>query len=128
MERDSQWHHSMVASLDADGWELLSGVERHAHSPTTFEIPDEAIRTRLVPGCDAKLIFALRGRDDVCVERMWVQIVGYTETGYAGVLDNEPRTAGTALALGDRIEFGPDHVIDALPPANWDPKTKQYSQ
>jgi hypothetical protein len=128
MERSSEWHHSDVASLDADGWELLSGVERHAEDPATFEIPDEAIRSRLVPGCDAKLIFALRGRDEVRVERMWVQIVGYTEAGYAGVLNNEPRTVGTPLALGDRIQFGPDHVIDVLPPANWDPKTKQYVQ
>ncbi len=117
-----------MASLDADGWELLSGVERHAEAPATFEIPDEAVRTRLVPGCDAKLIFALRGRDEVCVERMWVQIVGYTETGYAGVLNNEPRTPDTSLALGDRIEFGPDHVIDVLPPSNWDPKTKEYGR
>jgi hypothetical protein len=41
------------------------------------------------------------------------------------VLNNAPRTAGTSLVLGDRIEFGPDHVIDALPPANWDRETDQ---
>jgi len=128
MECDSPWHHSEMASLDGDGWELLNGVERHAESPSTFEIPDEAVRTRLVPGCDAKLLFALRGRDEVRVERMWVQIVGYTDKGYAGVLNNEPRTAGTTLSLGDRVEFEPDHIIDAMPPANWDPQTRQYVQ
>ena len=114
-----------MGSLDAEGWELLSGVERHAQNPTTFEIPDEAIRTRLVPGCDAKLIFELRGRDDVRVERMWVRIVGRTPTGYAGVLNNQPRTPGTSLALGDRVEFGPEHVIDVLPPEDYEPNMEQ---
>jgi hypothetical protein len=128
MECASAWHALLVPSLDADGWELLSGVERHAKNPETFEIPDEAVRSRLVPGCDAKLIFALRGHDEERVERMWVHIVGYTETGYAGVLNNEPRTPGTPLALGERIEFGPDHIIDALPPANWDPETGRYRE
>jgi hypothetical protein len=117
-----------MASLDGAGWDLLNGVERHAESPSTFEIPEEAIRTQLVPGCDAKLMFALRGRDEVRVERMWVQIVGYTDTGYAGVLNNEPRIAGTTLSLGDRVEFEPDHVINTLPRANWDPETKEYVQ
>jgi uncharacterized protein YegJ (DUF2314 family) len=114
-----------VPTLDADGWQLESGVARHAEAPDTFEIPAESIRSRLVPGCDAKLIFALQGRDGVCVERMWVQITGYTDTGYLGVLNN-PRTAGAAIALGEQVEFGPDHVIDALPPENWNPETGGY--
>ena len=50
---------------------------------------------------------------------MWVQITGYTETGYKGVLNNEPQTDGVPLSLGDRVEFTPDHVIDALPPERW---------
>jgi hypothetical protein len=75
------------------------------------------VRTRLVPECDAKLIFTMRRPDgQEVVERMWVQITGYTETGYKGVLNNEPQTDGVPLSLGDRVEFTPDHVIDALPP------------
>ena len=27
------------------------------------------------------------------------------------------------IALGRVVEFGPDHMIDALPPANWNPET-----
>jgi len=54
---------------------------------------------------------------------MWVHITGYTETGYVGVLNNEPRTADAPIALGQVVEFGPDHIIDALPPANWNPET-----
>jgi hypothetical protein len=31
---------------------------------------------------------------------MWVNITGYTEAGYVGVSDNEPRTPGAPIALG----------------------------
>jgi hypothetical protein len=112
-----------VPTLDADGWQLESGVARHAEAPDTFEIPDLSIRSRLVPGCDAKLIFTLRGRDGVQVERMWVRITGYTDTGHSGVLNNEPRTAGAPVALGKHVEFDADHIIDALPPENWNSET-----
>src|SRR4051794_7930881 len=79
-----------MPTLAEDGWQLESGVERHAEAPDTFEMPDEAIRSRLVPTCTAKLIFTLRGADGPRVERMWVEITGYTDTGYVGVLNNEP--------------------------------------
>lgn len=115
-----------MATLDEDGWQLESGVERHAEAPDTFEIPEEAVRSRLVPTSDAKLIFTLRGVDGLQVERMWVRITGYTDTGYLGVLNNEPRTPGAPIALGQVVEFGPDHIIDALPPANWNPETREY--
>jgi uncharacterized protein YegJ (DUF2314 family) len=117
-----------MPTLDADGWRLESGLERHAEAPDTFELPDEAIRSRLVPGCEAKLIFTLRGDTETQVERMWVRIIGYTDDGYVGVLDNEPRMPDAPLALGERVEFGPDHVIDALPPENWNPKTGEYDE
>jgi hypothetical protein len=107
-------------------WQLESGVERHAEAPDTFEIPDQAIRSRLVPGCDAKLMFTLTSSEGPQVERMWVRITGYTDTGYAGVLTNTPRTLDAPITLGDRVEFGPDHIIDALPPENWNPETGEY--
>jgi uncharacterized protein YegJ (DUF2314 family) len=115
-----------VPTLEIDGWEIESGVERHAEAPDTFEIPEEAIRSRLVPGCDAKLIFAMRGVEGIRVERMWVRITGYTNTGYEGVLNNEPRMPDAPIGRGQRVQFGPDHVIDALPPENWNPDTGQY--
>lgn len=117
-----------VPTLDVDGWQLESGLERHAEAPGTFEIPDESIRARLVPGCDAKLIFTLMSADGPQVERMWVRITGYTENGYLGVLNNEPRSSGAPIALGERVEFRPDHVIDALPPENWNPETGEYDE
>jgi uncharacterized protein YegJ (DUF2314 family) len=117
----------LVATSGADAWRLENGVERHARAPDTFEIPDESIRSRLVPGCDAKLMFTLNSPDGPQVERMWVRITGYTRTGYVGVLTNQPRMASSPIARGDRVEFGPDHVIDAVPPENWDPKTGEYT-
>ena len=42
----------------------------------------------------------------------------YTDIGDAGVLRSEPRASDAPVTPGDRIEFGPDHVIDALPPEN----------
>jgi uncharacterized protein YegJ (DUF2314 family) len=80
----------------------------------------------LVPTSDAKPIFTLRGVEGPQVERMWVHITGYTETGYVGVLDNEPRTPDAPIVLGQTVEFGSEHIIDALPPANWNPETRQY--
>lgn len=79
----------------------------------------------MVP-CAEKLIFTLRGAEGRQVERIWVQITGYTESGYVGVLDNNPRTAGTPIAAGQVVEFGPDHIIDALPPANSNAETREY--
>jgi uncharacterized protein YegJ (DUF2314 family) len=115
-----------MPTLDADGWQLESGVARHAEAPDSFEIPDVSIRSRLVPGCDAKLIFTLQGCDGLQVERMWVRITGYTDTGYSGVLNNEPLTTGAPIALGEQVEFGADHIVDALPPNNWNPETGEY--
>jgi uncharacterized protein YegJ (DUF2314 family) len=57
---------------------------------------------------------------------MWVRITGYTETGYVGVLNNDPRTIDSPIACGERVEFMPEHVIDALPPENWNPETGEY--
>ena len=117
-----------MPTLDEDGWQLESGVARHAEAPDTFEIPDEKVRSRLVPTSVAKLIFTLLGADGPRVERMWVEVTGYTDTGYVGVLDNTPRTPGAPIAPGQLVEFGPDHVIDALPPANWNPETQEYEE
>src|SRR3954454_15906866 len=100
-------HAARMPTLDEDGWQLESGVERHAEARGTFEIPEEADRSRLVPTCDAKLIFTLRGAGGPQVERMWVHITGYTATGYVGILNNEPRMPDAPIALGQVVDFGP---------------------
>lgn len=115
-----------MPTLNNDGWQLEDGVAQHAMAPETFDIPDESIRRRLVPGCDAKLMFTLCTKTGDHVERMWVRITGYTDIGYAGVLRNEPRASDAPVTPGDRIELGANHVIDALPPENWSPETGEY--
>lgn len=115
-----------MPTLEDDGWQLESGVARHAEAPDTFEIPDESVRSRLVPGCAAKLIFTLRGSVGPAVERMWVHITGYTNVGYTGTLNNTPKTVGASIAPGDPVSFLPEHIIDTLPPANWNPETGEY--
>lgn len=108
------------------GWELDSGVERQAERPYTFEIPPEAVRSRLVPWCFAKLMFRMQTDDGERVERMWVKITGYRETAYVAELINEPASAGAPVHKGMEVEFLPDHIIDCEPPENWNPETKQY--
>jgi hypothetical protein len=127
-DAEAEWHAFRVPTLDADGWQLESGVERQAEAAESFEIPDESIRSRLVPGCEAKLIFTLRGHDGPQVERMWVRITGFTDPGYAGVLNNVPRTQDAPIGLRDRVEFGPSHIIDALPPEDWTLETSEYEE
>ena len=48
------------------------------------------------------------------VERMWVEVVEGTESGYIGKLANEPRTPGV-IESGTLVAFTPDHVA-----AVWD--------
>lgn len=117
---------SSMSGPDENAWRLESAVERHAEAPDTFEIPDAELRSRLVPESDAKLIFTLRGRGGPRVERMWVRITGYTDSGYVGVLNNHPETPDAPISFGDRVEFEPDHVIDALPPEGWNAETGEY--
>lgn len=115
-----------MPTLEEDGWQLESGVERHAEAPETFEIPEEEIRATVGPNVLSKAHLHLAERRGPTVERMWVQITGYTESGYVGVLDNDPRTPDAPIAAGQVVEFGPDHIIDAEPPVNWNPETREY--
>lgn len=93
---------------------LGNGEESHAKAPETFEIPPEAARWSLSVGDYAKLMFVLdepvRG---VSVERMWVCVTRVSSTSpvrYVGELANEPAFA--PMTLAERVEFGPEHVID----------------
>lgn len=107
----------MMGTLEEDGWTLDDAVERHRLAPNTFQIPPEDIRANLPIGADAKLIFLLRSDEgSVKGERMWVRVVGRMGEGYIGVLNNDPTTQGAALALGDRLVFRPENIIDVLPP------------
>jgi hypothetical protein len=93
----------------APRYRLTSGEAMHRKHPQTFELPTRAERESLPVGSFAKLIFA--GRPS---ERMWVKVTGKRGGRYTGVLDNAP-VAVSGVRLGDRISFGPEHVIDTMP-------------
>lgn len=94
-----------------DQVELADAEEQHAAAPETFWIPPRLRRFNLSIGDHVKLIF--RSRAAGTGERMWVQV---TRVGagrylrYAGELANVPLFL--PLTLGERVEFGPEHVID----------------
>ena len=84
----------MPASLDDDGWELESAVERHRQYPNKFEIPSEEERTSLQPSDMVKLLFLFLTNDEaepiIQCERMWVTVQEIAETNYVGMLESPP--------------------------------------
>jgi len=103
--------------FDIDGWCLEDGEDYHAAAPETFWIPSREAREELQPGDLAKLIFRI-GVDNsdhpVAVERMWVIVRGRVQSGYLGVLDNEPDaiSENDEFWLGVELPFQARHVIN----------------
>jgi hypothetical protein len=103
--------------LEIDGWCLENGEEYHANAPTTFWIPERALRENLQPGDLAKLIFLISLDDDEepqAVERMWVLVRERIEGGYLGILDNEPDAIAEndEFWLGTELPFAAHHIIN----------------
>jgi hypothetical protein len=103
--------------LQIDGWRLEDGESRHRETPSSFWIPDLAIRTSLYPGDFAKLIFSIAVDDleqSLEVERMWVIVRERTSFGYLGVLDNDPKciAENDSLWSGAELPFEARHIID----------------
>jgi hypothetical protein len=107
------------ADLERDGWALDDGEARQARSPATFTIPPVEIRSNLLPGDLAQLIFvlAVEGEDEPETERMWVLVRQRVEDGYLGLLDNEPASISENddFWVGSEIPFEVRHIIDARP-------------
>jgi hypothetical protein len=106
----------MTYTIESDGWTLLSGEERNARSPATFQIPTRSARESLCPGDGVQLLFDIETREDGIVgrgvDRMWVIVKRRTGATYSGVLDNDPGTAqNLSLRPGTEVNFGPEHVI-----------------
>lgn len=105
-------------TIENDGWRLLNAEDRHQESPERFHIPDERIRSALVVGDFAKLLFSIgttgEQGDQEIVERMWVVVSERTEGRYLGLLDNDPEgiPKNDRLWSGVELPFGPEHVID----------------
>ena len=106
------------ATIENDGWTLVSAEERHAAHPDTFQIPPRDKRESLSPGDGVKLLFEIETKEghrvvDRGVDRMWVIVKARTKESYIGILDNDPGTAeNLKLHEGDSIVFGPEHITD----------------
>jgi hypothetical protein len=119
---DSNMRHP---SMQRDRWQLISGDERHAEAPTSFEIPELAERQNLRPGQGVKLIFEIEsrihdGKIVVKIERMWVTVLRREGDDYVGVLESQPHTTPKdgSFYLGPDCEvpFLPMHVIAITDP------------
>jgi hypothetical protein len=109
------------ATIERDGWEVVSAEERTAASPDNFVIASRAEREALTPGTVVKLLFDIETRRNGevwnrIVQRMWVLIKSTTQSGYVGVLDNQPGEEGSTLRRGQLVFFGPEHVADIFQP------------
>ena len=96
-------------------YRLADGELRNAEAPRGFFIPARSEREALQPGDYAKLLFELvsAAPDGPGAERMWVEVLGVADGRYIGALTNMPR-AITTISVGDRVDFGPEHVIGLL--------------
>jgi hypothetical protein len=105
--------------LHKDGWRLNDGEEYHRAAPTTFHIPDLAVRKLLRVGDYAKLIFeiAVEGGEHPAVERMWVVVRECTPNGYVGMLANQPHCVAENNEFwhGTELPFECRHIISVQP-------------
>jgi len=107
-----------LATLDLDGYHLLSGLAQHHRTPETFYMPPEQERRSLVPGDIVKLPFEISVPEDeefgdISAERMWVIITGKAGPYYTGQLNNVPACSGEQdhLKVEDKVVFLPENVI-----------------
>jgi hypothetical protein len=107
-----------MATMEIDGWTLVSAEERHEQHPDAFMIPSRDERENLKSGDAAKLLFDIETREggriiDRGVDRMWVIVKRRVDGNYVGVLGSDPGTAdGLRLHPGMELLFGPEHVAE----------------
>src|SRR4051794_26007470 len=89
---------------------LDSAVEAHAEFPATFAIPSPHDRQSLGQGDLAKLMFRFRDGDREFCERIWVRVKDVAETGYMGILDNNPY-GSDEIRAGLPVSFTAEHII-----------------
>jgi uncharacterized protein YegJ (DUF2314 family) len=109
----------MLTKMASEGWELVSAEDRNVAYPKTFLIPAREKREALTAGDGAKLLFEFEtGENGRIMERMWVIVQARIESGYIGVLDNDPVSAkNLSLRAGASITFGPEHIASiSVPP------------
>ena len=117
--------NNKAPTIESDGWTLISALTCHRANPDSFEIPSKTAREQLQPGDAVKLLFDIETKEsgkliDRGIDRMWVIVKCRMESGYVGVLDNDPGAAeNLRLRESDTIIFRPEHVaaIDYPPRA-----------
>ncbi|MES2205530.1 MAG: DUF2185 domain-containing protein [Pseudomonadota bacterium] len=94
-------------------WHLEDAQKLAEQYPYTFHKPSKQVIFQLEVGSLVKLIFKFESNDPEApsAERMWVQIIEVTKTGFRGLLDNEPIHIKD-LYYQDHIEFQECHIID----------------
>src|SRR5450759_1729700 len=114
-----EFENLRLATIDLDGWHLLSGVAQHHRTPDTFWIPPEKERRTLNEGDIVKLVFEISlaeksDAENVSCERMWVTVKGKSGPYYYRTLDNQPACFDetNVLAFGDKVIFLPEHIIN----------------
>jgi hypothetical protein len=96
-------------------YRVADGEAQQAAAPRSFFIPSRSERESLRPGDYAKLLFELVDPQpgDPGAERMWVEVLGLSDGRYVGALTNVPG-AITTISVGDRVDFGPEHIIATI--------------
>ncbi|MGJ8652717.1 MAG: DUF2314 domain-containing protein [Opitutaceae bacterium] len=79
--------------------------------PGTFWIPPRELRENLVKDDLVKLVFNLSDENQRQAERMWVRVKSGDNSGYTGILDNDPYCTDQIKA-GLEVLFKPQNVID----------------
>jgi hypothetical protein len=105
---------------------LLDAEERHRAAPHSFSIPRSDVRSSLVPGTLAKLLFGFGDDDAPSAERMWVEVLEAGGGRYVGRLENEPRAIAD-LGVGTRVVFGPEHVAAIVRETGHEPTEGQLA-
>ena len=102
-----------LPTYEIDHYELDNGEEIHNEYPETFEIPSRELREKLKVGDIVKLIFRMEERankEEVSVERMWVEIQEKNGSYYSGILDNDP-SGEVLVECGITVNFKAEHII-----------------
>ena len=119
----------IYTSLEGDGWELESAIERYREYPEKFEIPSKEELKYIQVGDMVKLLFLFWEYDKpqkniVSCERMWVTIKSINGENISGQLESEPRTSEILKPL-DSISFTREYIC-AVYIRKSDPKHPEY--
>ncbi|WP_414716842.1 TIR domain-containing protein [Tardiphaga sp. 37S4] len=103
-----------LATAEAEGWWLASGVARNELYPKTFEIPSERARNGIEAGDLVKLAFETDLEEDgFGGERMWVRVADVNGPYFIGKISNDPVVV--PLKFGSPVAFLPEHIISIVP-------------